>query len=131
VRIPKYKCLVSIYVFPEMKMCCLVISKTEFKCSVSQFRHSCIYQKRGCAPNDSPRIALKCDRLLILLYRVETKYVYFQEICMFKRQINLDLCFFHRLIPNDSQLFDPLFFSVYTRQKSAELYRKNPLQFVL
>jgi hypothetical protein len=109
----------------QKKLRGLVISKSEFSSSLSQFRHSCIYQKRGCAPNDTPRIALKCHRLLILLYRAETKYVYFQEICMFKRQINLDLCFFHRKIPNNSQLFDPLFFSVYTRQKSAELYGKN------
>ncbi len=26
----QYECLVSIYVFPEMKLRCLVISKTEF-----------------------------------------------------------------------------------------------------
>jgi hypothetical protein len=36
----KYKCLVPIYVFPEMKLCSLVISKTELECSVSQFLHS-------------------------------------------------------------------------------------------
>jgi hypothetical protein len=38
-RIP-YKCLVPIYVFPEMKLCSLVISKTGLYCSVSQFLHS-------------------------------------------------------------------------------------------
>ncbi len=32
----QYKCLVPIYVFPEMKLCSLVISKTELECSVSQ-----------------------------------------------------------------------------------------------
>ncbi len=31
------KCLVTIYVFPEMKLCGLVISKTELLCSVSNF----------------------------------------------------------------------------------------------
>jgi hypothetical protein len=33
----RYKCWVPIYVFPEMKLCCLVISKTELECSVSLF----------------------------------------------------------------------------------------------
>ncbi len=30
------------YVFPKMKVRCLVVSKTELLCSVSQFPHSCI-----------------------------------------------------------------------------------------
>jgi hypothetical protein len=38
----QYKCLVPIHVFPEMKPCSLVISKTELLCSFSQFLHSCI-----------------------------------------------------------------------------------------
>ncbi len=38
----QYKCLVPIYVFPEMKLCILGISKTELYCSVSQFLHSYI-----------------------------------------------------------------------------------------
>jgi hypothetical protein len=33
----QYKCLVPIYVFPEMKLCSLLISKTELYCSLSQF----------------------------------------------------------------------------------------------
>jgi hypothetical protein len=37
----QYKCLVPIYVFLEMKLRGLVISKTELKCSVSQFPYSC------------------------------------------------------------------------------------------
>jgi hypothetical protein len=41
----QYKCLVRIYVFPEMKLLCLVISKTELQCSVSQFPHSCICEQ--------------------------------------------------------------------------------------
>jgi hypothetical protein len=41
----QYKCLVPIYVFPEMKQDGLVISKTELQCSVSQFPHSCIYER--------------------------------------------------------------------------------------
>jgi hypothetical protein len=40
-----YKCLVPIYVFPEMKLCGLVISKTELKCSASPFPHSCICER--------------------------------------------------------------------------------------
>jgi hypothetical protein len=40
-RIP-YKCLVSIYLSPEMKLRSLVISKRELQYSVSQFPHSCI-----------------------------------------------------------------------------------------
>jgi hypothetical protein len=39
----QYKCLVPIYVFPEMKLRGLVISKTEFEFSVSQFPHSFIF----------------------------------------------------------------------------------------
>ncbi len=35
----QYKCLVSIYVFPEMKLRGLLISRTELYCSVSQFLH--------------------------------------------------------------------------------------------
>ncbi len=35
----QYKCLVPIYVFPEMKLCSLLISKAESECSVSQFLH--------------------------------------------------------------------------------------------
>ncbi len=46
----QYKCLVPIYVFPEMKLCSLVISKTELWYSVSQFPHSCICE-RWCIPN--------------------------------------------------------------------------------
>ncbi len=38
----QYKCLLPIYVFPEMKLHGLIISKAELKCSVSQFPHSCI-----------------------------------------------------------------------------------------
>ncbi len=41
----QYKCLVRIYVFPEMKLLCLVISKTELQCSVTQFPYSCIYEQ--------------------------------------------------------------------------------------
>jgi hypothetical protein len=41
----QYKCLVPIYVFPEMKQGGLVISKTELQCSVSQFQHSCICER--------------------------------------------------------------------------------------
>jgi hypothetical protein len=41
----QYKCLVAIYVFPEMKLRSLVISKTELLCSVSQFPHSCICER--------------------------------------------------------------------------------------
>ncbi len=37
-----YKCLVPIYVFPEMTLRGLVISKTELYCSVFQFPHLCI-----------------------------------------------------------------------------------------
>jgi hypothetical protein len=40
-----YICLVPIYVFPEMKLCGLVISKKELKCSVSQFPNSCICEQ--------------------------------------------------------------------------------------
>ncbi len=40
-----YKCMVLIYVFPEMKLRSLVISKTELECSVSQFPHSCICER--------------------------------------------------------------------------------------
>jgi hypothetical protein len=40
-----YKCLVPIYEFPEMKLCGLVISKTELKSSVSKFPHSCICER--------------------------------------------------------------------------------------
>ncbi len=36
------KCLVPIYISPEMKLPSLVISRTELQCSVSQFPHSCI-----------------------------------------------------------------------------------------
>jgi hypothetical protein len=36
----QFKCLVPIYVFPEMKLCSLFISITELECSVSQFLHS-------------------------------------------------------------------------------------------
>ncbi len=39
------KCLVPIYVLPEMKLPSLVISKTELQCSVSQFPHSCICEQ--------------------------------------------------------------------------------------
>jgi hypothetical protein len=41
----QYKCLVPIYVFPEMKLCSLVLSKTELECSVSQFLHSYICER--------------------------------------------------------------------------------------
>jgi hypothetical protein len=41
----QYKCLVPIYVFPEMKLCSFLISKTELKCSVSQFLHSYICER--------------------------------------------------------------------------------------
>ncbi len=41
----QYKCLVPIYVFPEMKLCGLVISKTELLCFASQFSHSCICER--------------------------------------------------------------------------------------
>ncbi len=41
----QYKCLVPIYLFPEMKLRCLIISKTELKCSLSQFPHSCICER--------------------------------------------------------------------------------------
>jgi len=40
-----YKLLVSIYVFPEMKLCGLIISKTKLQCSVFQFSHSCICEQ--------------------------------------------------------------------------------------
>jgi hypothetical protein len=40
-----YKCLVPIYVFPEMKLCSLLISKTELEYSVSQFLHSYICER--------------------------------------------------------------------------------------
>jgi hypothetical protein len=33
----QYKCLVPIYVFPEMKLCVLLISKTKLQYSLSQF----------------------------------------------------------------------------------------------
>jgi hypothetical protein len=36
------KCLGTIYVFPEMKLQGLVISKTELERSVYQFPHSCL-----------------------------------------------------------------------------------------
>ncbi len=36
----QYKCLVPIYVFLEMKLCSLLISKTELTCSFTQFLHS-------------------------------------------------------------------------------------------
>ncbi len=36
----QYKCQVPIYVFPDMKLRGLVISKAELQCSVSQFPHS-------------------------------------------------------------------------------------------
>jgi hypothetical protein len=41
----QYKYLVPIYVFPEMKLCSLVISKTVLLCSVFQFLHSYICEK--------------------------------------------------------------------------------------
>ncbi len=41
----QYKCLVPIYVFPEMELYSLVISKTELKCSVFQFLHSYICER--------------------------------------------------------------------------------------
>jgi hypothetical protein len=41
----QYKCLVSIYVFPEMKLCSLLTSKTEFYCAVSQFLQSYICER--------------------------------------------------------------------------------------
>ncbi len=41
----QYKCLVRIYVFPEMKLNGLIISRTELLCSVSQFPHSCICEQ--------------------------------------------------------------------------------------
>jgi hypothetical protein len=40
----QYKCRVPIYVFPEIKLCDLVISK-QLKCSVSQFPPSCICEQ--------------------------------------------------------------------------------------
>jgi hypothetical protein len=36
---------VPIYVFPEMKLCCLIIFRPELLCSVSQFPHSCICER--------------------------------------------------------------------------------------
>jgi hypothetical protein len=41
----QYKCLFPIYVFPEMKLRDLVISKTELYCSVSHFPHLCICER--------------------------------------------------------------------------------------
>ncbi len=41
----QYKCLAPIYVFPEMKLCSLLISKTELLCSVSQFLHSYVCER--------------------------------------------------------------------------------------
>jgi hypothetical protein len=41
----QYKCLVPIYVLLEMKLCSLVISKTELLCSLSQFLHSYICER--------------------------------------------------------------------------------------
>jgi hypothetical protein len=41
----QYKCLIPIYVFPEMKLCSLLISKREFLCSVSQFQHSYVFER--------------------------------------------------------------------------------------
>ncbi len=38
----QYKFLVPTYVFLEMKLCCLLISKTDLWCSVYQFLHSSI-----------------------------------------------------------------------------------------
>ncbi len=40
-----HKYLVPIYVFPETKLCSLVISRTELYSSVSQFLHSCICER--------------------------------------------------------------------------------------
>ncbi len=37
----QHKCLLPIKVFLDMKLCGLVISKTELWCSVAQFPHSC------------------------------------------------------------------------------------------
>ncbi len=36
--------MVPTYVFPEMKLCDLVIFRTELLCSFSQFPHSCIWE---------------------------------------------------------------------------------------
>ncbi len=41
------KCLVPIDVFPEMKLRCHVISKSELYCSVFQFLHSFICERIG------------------------------------------------------------------------------------
>jgi hypothetical protein len=41
----QYKCLFPIYVFPKMKLHGHVISKTELKCSVSQYPHSSICER--------------------------------------------------------------------------------------
>ncbi len=41
----KYKCLVPIYVFPEMKLCSLLVSKTQLKYSLSQFLHYYICER--------------------------------------------------------------------------------------
>jgi hypothetical protein len=41
----QYKCLVTIYVFPELKLLGLIISKTELLCFVSEFPQSCICER--------------------------------------------------------------------------------------
>ncbi len=41
----QYKCLVPIYVYAEMKLLGLGISKTDLQCSVSLFPHSCICEQ--------------------------------------------------------------------------------------
>ncbi len=38
-------CLVPVYIFPEMKLPGLVISKKELLCSVIQFPHSCVCEQ--------------------------------------------------------------------------------------
>jgi hypothetical protein len=41
----QYKCLVLIYIFPEMNLCSLLIYNTELYCSVSKFLHSYICKR--------------------------------------------------------------------------------------
>jgi hypothetical protein len=76
----QYKCLVPIYVFPEMKLHGLVISKTELhvQCSVSQFSHSCLCALFTVQYIFPGSVCLFCcshiDRQILGIYKIAHRY---------------------------------------------------------